>query len=1586
VNPFRLPVERPVATSMFFLAVVLLGVVGWSRIPVELMPPLTGDRIFVNFARPGSDPEVVERELLLPLAASAARLEGVEESWGEVRGSSGSLQVRFLPGTDLKIRELELRRRATELAREQPPGTSVRVGAQDFAAVSRFVLMMQVTGMEDADALYDFVDERIRPRLASVSGVAQVLPTGGAGREITVRIDTDRAAAVGVDPTRVTSALVAAVQRQRFLGGLDAADSRTAVVLDGRPGGTLSLGEIRIDDRRGVLLRHVAEIERGTGLQQTLFRIDGKPAVGLMVFKEEGTNLVRLGRELRTRLDELSDEFREAGIGFLVSFDAAELVEDQLDRLERLALTGFLIALAVLYVFLRQWRAVAVVAVAVPVSLLGAAALLYLLGLSLNLVTLFGLAVGIGMLVDNSIVVYEAVQRQLERGAGPDDAAERGVRRTARAIVAASATNAVVFLPIAFLAIEDVTIRTLVRILALAIVIPLGASLLVAVGLVPLLARRLAAPAAIARIDRVRVRRERLAGWMPPDRAREVFSGVLKLALRRPGGWISVIALAVVFTVVVALPLVAFGLASQEAPRSDTVLMSVRLPSGGSLDAAGEAFAALEAAVGELDGIDHVESFVQEDGGSLNVYLVDEADRPEDLTAARVRETVRGAATRFPGVDVLSTDPGGGGMGGGDDMRGQSGGLQGQTPTEVVLSGPDFQRLNALGRELETRLRAIPDVGSVRVSARPGNEEYRVYPDPSRLAAFGLTGDQVLPLLRNVRREGVDLRIGFVLPDGREIPMTVRREEPTAAVRDDLSRMPIPTASGILPLAAVADVRRMPGEPAIQHHDGRREISVFYSLGPEAPQTGPARAALEDRIAATLQEVHRPTGYVIETPDPDEGFAWFRKLLVPVVLLLFALLAITFESLTLPVLVLLSLPLTVLGSTWGMALSDTPAGPMALAGALALIGLTVNPAILLVDRMQQRVRTGSTSAGAAALAAVRERTRPVLMTAATTLAGLWPLAISTGRDNELWPPFAVVVMGGLLSSAALTLLMIPVGFVILHRLDRLFGRLGPWVVIGWAGATGAIMTPLIRADWITTTTWRILTTTLVAALLLGVAALVFRRPERREPVADGGPPVLETRFLTKIYGRPGPVGRAWRVTDRFVRRVLAMGGTPFEPVESRGRIVPLALAATGLGYLATTVTTRFWAIVFAYVTAAMVALAIREIRRARGRVDEVGRARPGGPEGWAAAACPWLAFAWIARGVVTEGDVSTQGWVGLGLLAAATAIVQFGRRTARRVAGGEIPETLAAGRLKRARSWWRKWARKGFGLDLPPNEVRAVRSVSLRFETGMIGVLGPNGAGKTTFLRIVAGILDPSVGTVHLGGVPLDEVRAVLARWVGYLPQDFGLPADLTAREYLDYWALLYEIPEEDRTERVRSLLEEVGLGERADDRIGSFSGGMRQRVAVARTLLRLPPVIIVDEPTVGLDPRERIRFRNLLSRLARGRVVLFSTHVVEDVAVACQRVVVMARGRLVFDGEPAGLADHARGKVWEVRLLAEERDDLDASARIVDEVPEPAGTIRLRVLADASPHASARAVEPTLEDGYFVLAGSRREFEGEAA
>jgi multidrug efflux pump subunit AcrB/ABC-type multidrug transport system ATPase subunit len=1576
VSGLDLPIRRPVATGMVFTGIVLLGLLAWVRIPVELFPNLSGDELSVFFSRPGGEPEVVEREILIPLESRVKRLAGVSETWGEVTGSAGSFRVRFERGVDLKIRELELQRMAAELARTQPRGSVLEVRALDTSVLSRFVMVVHVTGGDDPYAVHDLVEERIAPLLAAVPGVSRALTGGAAARQVNVSVDADRIAALGITPDQVRSAVLRSVGRLRFVGDVDDEGGRTAIMLDGRPGGVASLARARVQQGQPALLGHVAEVAMGPARERTLFRVDGAPSVGVVVFQHEDANLVRLGRALRREIEGIREEFRPLGLDLAIGFDGAQVVEDQIDRLLRLAATGFAIGLVVLYLFLRQWRAVLVVGIAVPVSLLGALTLLHAGGQTLNLISLFGLAVGVGLLVDNSVVVYEAVQRRLERGASAGEAAVLGVRRTVRAIVAASLTTAIVFLPAVLADFEQAIVRSLLEVIALAILLPLAASLCVAVGLVPLLAHRLAAPAAIARLREGARRRERRGGLTPPDRGRALFSGLVVSALRHPAGMLATVAFAVVLTALVALPWVAVSSASQEASEADQVRLSVRLPAGSSLAASTAAFEHLEQALLAQESVARVESFVEEEGGSLTIDLVDEAERAPDASAGRVRQVARSAARELSGVEVLLPGESEGGDEGGEQS------FLGQGPAEVVVSGPDNARLRELAEEIRARLESIPEISRAWLSSRPGRDELWVTPDPVALASYGLTSDQVLPALVAVGREGEELRTGMTLSTGRELPIVLQRARTEESLAQAFARMRLATPAGLIPFANLAPSRRMPPRPTIQHHDGRRELSVYYRLGERIPETGPGRIDLDERIARTVRELHRPAGYVVELDTGEEQTGWFKSLAGLAVLLLFLVLAMTFESTTLPFLVLISLPLTLLGATWALVLAGMALGPMVLVGVLALIGLTVNPAILLVDRMQQRVRSGGASAGAAALAAVRERARPVLMTTATTVAGLWPLALVTGQENEIWPPFATVVMGGLVTSTLLTLLVIPVGFVLMRRLDDLFGRLGPWVMIGWIGTTAAVMVPLIRTGMLTSLTWQVVTTLLVAGLLLGTAVFAIWRPAVPEPAAEGGPPALDVRCLRKVYGLPGPVGRAWRLPARFAHEVRERGGVAFEPADARERLPALLLLTGGSGYLAVNLQSLLWRVAFLLVAAGFASKLTLELRRARGKADALGDVAPGGPEGALALAMPWLALAWFTYDAHVAprlaGATPSLGLFPLGCVVALTALAQAGRRTAEQLAAGRIPERATAGGLRHLRSRWRKLARRLFGLDLPREQVVALRGASFRVERGMVGVLGPNGAGKTTLLRQLAGVLEPDRGRVAIGGVHLGRLRRYLARWVGYLPQDAALPPDLTAREYLEYYALLYEIPAGERRERIDALLEAVGLGGRADERIGDFSGGMRQRVAVARTLLRLPAVIIVDEPTVGLDPRERLRFRNLLAELARGRVVLFSTHVVEDVAVACERVLVLARGRLLFDGKTADLNRTAEGRVWQLDVASGSDPALSESARIASRSAHD-GREQLRILSAAPPHPEARAAEPTLEEAYLALIGEGR-------
>ncbi len=1582
-----LPVRRPVAVSMVYLGIVLLGVVGWQRMPVELFPNLSGDALTVSFNRPGSEPHVVEREILLPLHARVSGLPLVAESWGQVRGAGGSYRVRFEPSADIKVRQLELGRIAAAIQREQPRNTSINVSANDASAFGTFVMTIHIIGGDgDRNALHDLVEELIAPRFAAVPGVSEALVSGGAERQVLVRVNPARTAAFGVTTDEVIAAVQRNVGRLAYLGNLEDENGRTDVVLDGRPASLAALAEVRIAAGKEVKLRHVAELEHGTARASSLFRVNAAPAVGVYIFQEDTANLVRLGEELRDRVALLREELRPLGLDLVIGSDAAEEVEEQLGRLVRLGATGYLIALGVLFLFLRQWRAVAVVGVAVPISLLGALALLFLLGQTLNLISLLGLTLAVGLLVDNSVVVYEATQRGLERGAAPADAVRRGLGRTARAIVAASLTTAVVFLVLVLVPVSSPQFRTLFEIVAIAFLLPLGSSLFVALGLVPLLAHRLASSAAVREVQAGRARREAQGGLRRPNPARLYFTGVVAGALRRPAGWVAGVVLAFLVTLLIAVPWVLVRTGASPAAETDSVELVARFRAGASsVQAMSGAVERIERAVLAIEGVETVEARIEEDGASITVHLLDEGERPPTANAARVRDVAESASRDGlyllrPGEGEFERD------GGGGDGQGIEGG-----PARIVLSGPDSRTLERLARDVRLRLESVPWVDEAWPGVSSGMEEIWVQPNRRAFEALGLTLDDVLPVLQLAGREGQRNRNGYVLPSGREVPVVVER----AGARDsalglgDVASMRVTTESGVFPVVALAEVQRMPPQPTIAHYNGRRERSVFYTLDREAPETGPARVAIEADIADAVRAVSRPDGYTVEVGDAEEESTsdWLRSILVPTVLLLFLLLAMTFESLTMPVLVLLALPLTLLGAAWILVISDTPLGFTSVLGALVLFGLTVNPAILLVDRMQRKALDAGWSAGAAAFSAVCERTRPVLMTSATTIASLWPLALVTGRENEMWPPFATIVIGGLVTSTLLTLLVIPVGYILLRRLDVLFGRVGPWLMVGWLGATAAVIAPLILAEVLVSVLWQVVVTLLAGGALLAVAVLLFRRPDRIEPDCSAGPPPLEVRYLHKVYGLPGPLRRAVRAPRDFVNAVRARGGEPVAGAEAAARLLPLALLAAGSLALAVNVQGGAWKLVFVLLGSSFLAQGFRSVRV--WRIGHAAAAAASGVEGLLAALTPWLALVGYVLALVAmpllAGEAARASLIWPAFGAVALAVVQLARRSAVRQQRGLLPPRVQDGALRHPRTLLRGWARRLAGLDLPLEQVTALASVAFRIERGMVGILGPNGAGKTTLLRQLAGILDPTRGAIRLGGAPLPRIQRHLARWVGYLPQDSGLPAGMSPREYLLYFAALYDIQPRERTGRVEYLLREVGLADKVDDRIGSLSGGMRQRVAVARTLLRLPPVIMVDEPTAGLDPRERIRFRNLLASLARERIVLFSTHVVEDVAVACERVLVLARGRLVFDGVPAELAEVADGRAWEVAAPADADFALPAGAVLAEEAPGEPGMVKRRILADAPPSADARAIEAGLEDGYLWLIGNTRGSKPEA-
>jgi ABC-type multidrug transport system ATPase subunit len=269
---------------------------------------------------------------------------------------------------------------------------------------------------------------------------------------------------------------------------------------------------------------------------------------------------------------------------------------------------------------------------------------------------------------------------------------------------------------------------------------------------------------------------------------------------------------------------------------------------------------------------------------------------------------------------------------------------------------------------------------------------------------------------------------------------------------------------------------------------------------------------------------------------------------------------------------------------------------------------------------------------------------------------------------------------------------------------------------------------------------------------------------------------------------------------------------------------------------------------------------------------------------------------------------------------------------------------------------------------------KALSGISLEIGPGMYGLLGPNGAGKSTLMRIISGIFDQSYGKIWINGIDTQEKREELQGLIGYLPQAFGSYENMSAWSYLDYQAILKGLTNnKERKERLEYVLDSVNMLDRKDEKIGSFSGGMKQRIGIAQILLHLPRILVVDEPTAGLDPRERIRFRNLLVQLSRERIVLFSTHIIEDIASSCNQLAVIDKGALKYQGTPQDMVRYAQGLVWEYVIPATEFDQVEAGQLVVNHLRE-GDHIRVRCISTEKPVAEAVPVEPVLEDAYLCL------------
>jgi ABC-type multidrug transport system ATPase subunit len=797
-------------------------------------------------------------------------------------------------------------------------------------------------------------------------------------------------------------------------------------------------------------------------------------------------------------------------------------------------------------------------------------------------------------------------------------------------------------------------------------------------------------------------------------------------------------------------------------------------------------------------------------------------------------------------------------------------------------------------------------------------------------------------------------------------------EEDAEKTVDELRSLKIRNNQGaVFDLQDLAEIIYASGRASITRVNQEKQIRLNYRFAAEAEQSKELLTAYRMEIDDIVGAYKLPAGVAVEVIHEEDQFKDFYGLIAAALVLIYMILAAVFESLSIPFVLLFSIPLAAIGSFIGLIITGNSLfNANTLTGFIILLGVVVNNGIILID-FTNILRKRGYRKSRALIEAGLSRVRPILITAITTIVAMLPLAMGQAEYvGAIGAPFAITVIGGLSFSTLLTLIFIPTLYAGLEN------------AIQWMGSQSWKIKLLhsvlfLLAMWyiiarVDTFIWQLLTFLLVIILIPGVTWFVQTslRTARTKKIGENDSIKIEIRKLVKIYERDTRFVREWK-SGLKIRERAGLLRDYSNRRDFYDLIWQLPFFAALIWFTFFYLGNSFWMLVLSVALYFYLFLLWKPLDAViRNRYNKTGNERllKTGKIGYQLLmwGIPLLYLFIFYRKWDNTGMVVFVGILAYILLAIYAS--------AEYVHGKNVNVERISGRFGNLRRSYFRLVREIPVIGKRKKPFKALNGVSMDITTGMFGLLGPNGAGKSTMMRIICGIFDQSYGKIYINGLDTQLYREELQGLIGYLPQEFGTYENMTAWEFLDYQAILKGITNtETREERIEYVLKAVHLFDRKDENIGSFSGGMKQRMGIAHILLNLPRILVVDEPTAGLDPRERIRFRNLLVELSRERIVIFSTHIIEDISSSCNQVAVVNKGKLKYFGIPQDMVNLSEGNVWQFTLTTAEFDKFPNKQMITNHLRE-GDLIKVRAVSKVKPVPDAINVKGHLEDAYLCL------------
>ncbi len=1015
-------VKKPVTTLMIFIAIIVLGIYSVYKLPVDLYPEIEIPSITVFTTYPGASAKDIETNISEPIEDGLNTVDDLKEISSVSRDNLSIVILEFEYETDLSEAANNIRD-ALAFVEDELPDAAEDPQIFKFNSSMMPIQMFAITADENYEGLEKLLEEVFVNPLNRIEGIGSVSVVATPTREIAVEFNPRRLEAYNLTIEQIGQ-ILAAENMNMPTGNIEMGKMDYPLRVEGEFKSSDFIEDIAIGNVQGkpIYLKDVATVRDSIREMTMDEKINGKKGVRMMVMKQSGANTVNIAKQVNKKMEELKDNL-PPDVKVQTIFDSSDFIKGSINNLARTLMFAMLFVVVVVLFFLGRWRATFIVVLTIPISLIVTFIYLRLTGNSINIISLSALAIAIGMVVDDAIVVLENISKHIERGSSPREAAIYATNEVWLAVIVTTLTVVAVFFPMTM--VGGMT-GIMFRQLGWIVTITVTTSTIAAISLTPMLSSKLLRlkkkhkkPRKFSYDRTIRPMLDKLDNW---------YARVLKWSLSNKR-----IIIFSALGIVIGTVLLAPKLGTEFMPETDEdrFNISVELQAGVRVDESVKIARKIDSIlfnkfpqvelVSTSAGADDEGSFLsmfRSTGSNIINYTVRLKNSSErDTSVWEIMEAVRKELKVFPEIIKYNVNTGGG----------MTGGLA-QNNIDLEIYGYDIEKSTRLAKQLADSVRNIPGARDIKISREDEKPELQVDLDRSKLAANGLNTAMVSSALYN-RVEG--LTATKFREQGEEYDVVLRFKKEYRNSISDIKNIAVQTPMGTyVRLGELGKIEEYYAPPNIERK--RRERVVTVSATPYKTSMG----TLAEQMQEVIDNTDVPAGFMVEVggayEDQQEGFQDLALLLILSLVLVYLVMASQFESLKMPFIIMFSIPFAFTGVIIALLIAGKPLSIIAALGAVMLVGIVVKNAIVLVDYINLMRDRGHPLAEAIVLSG-RSRLRPVLMTAVTTILGMLPLALSTGEGSEIWSPMGISVIGGLIASTIITMVIVPVVYMLFTR-------------------------------------------------------------------------------------------------------------------------------------------------------------------------------------------------------------------------------------------------------------------------------------------------------------------------------------------------------------------------------------------------------------------------------------------------------------------------------------------------------------------------------------------------------------------------